>query len=283
MPPTLLEALSLETLEMNLFRGRSRLLEGLPRIFGGQVVAQALLAAYATVEGRLCHSLHGYFLRPGDPSIPIVFEVDRARDGGSFTVRRVTAVQRGRQIFNMAASFQTPDIGLEHQSLVPPTASWQDTGKAKLNRMDPETWPLEFRPVERGSPDGPIDRSHARIWLRVTDPVPADPRLQQVALAYASDATMLSTSLGSHGLDAAETQCASLDHALWFHRPIDVGGWHLFDQVSPSTSGGRGLNLAQIFSADGALVATCTQEGLIRPKRTLAQAPVDTAAARALV
>ena len=269
MPPTFLEAISLETLEANLFRGSTPQAEQFQRIYGGQVIAQALLAAYATVEGRLCHSLHCYFIRPGDPSIPIIYEVDRSRDGGSFTVRRVIAVQRGQQILNLAASFQAPERGLEHQLAVATVPPWQEVvARARLHKEDPGNWPLEFRPVDDPAiRDKPLRRSpDQKVWLRVTDAVPADPRLQQVALAYASDTLMLSTSIRPHGVDWGELQSASLDHAMWFHRPINANAWHLFDQVSPSASGGRGMNLAYVYSDDGTLVATCAQEGLIRRK-----------------
>lgn len=264
--PTLIENLSLERLEVNLFRGTTPNGEGRQRIYGGQVIAQSLLAAYETVEDRLCHSLHCYFIRPGDPSIPIIFEVDRSRDGGSFTTRRVIAVQKGRQIFNLAASFQAVEDGFEHQRDMPAAPGW-DVMPPDPEQDDPDAYPLEIRRMDgRPGPGGGGLPGSARqqVWLRATDPLPADQRLQQVVLAYASDMTLLGTSLRPHGVHWSELQSASLDHAMWFHRPIDANAWHLFDQESPSASGGRGMNLGYLYHADGALVATCAQEGLMR-------------------
>ena len=272
MARTLLENIALEPLETNLFRGFTPNGEGRQRIYGGQVIAQSLLAAYETVEDRLCHSLHCYFIRPGDPSIPIIFEVDRSRDGGSFTTRRVIAVQRGRQIFNLAASFQAPEEGLEHQSPMPQTPGWTGVpSDAELHKDDddPDAWHLEVRRVDghSGRGDGTPRSSTQQVWIRATDPVPDDQRMQQVVLAYASDWTLLGTSLRPHGVHWDQLQSASLDHAMWFHRPIDANAWHLFDQLSPSTSGGRGMNLGYLYNADGSLVATCAQEGLMRMRK----------------
>jgi acyl-CoA thioesterase-2 len=263
----LLDNLALEPLETNLFRGRTPAAERRSRIYGGQVIAQALLAAYETVEDRLCHSLHCYFIRPGDPSIPIIFEVDRARDGGSFTTRRVIAVQKGRQIFNLAASFQAPEEGLEHQSPMPQAPAWSDAPVDEDD--DPDVRPLEIRRADGRSGHGEAKSRSAQqqVWIRARDPVPDDQRLQQVVLAYASDMTLLGTSLRPHGVHWDQLQSASLDHAMWFHRPINANAWHLFDQNSPSTSGGRGMNLGYLYDAGGALVATCAQEGLMRMRK----------------
>lgn len=261
---TLIENLSLERLEVNLFRGLTPGGEGRRRIYGGQVIAQALLAAYETVEERLCHSLHCYFMRPGDPSIPIVFEVDRARDGGSFTTRRVIAVQKGKQIFNLAASFQAVEEGFEHQRPMPPAPGWEGA-PLDSDSDDPDAEPLEIRRVDPRSGQGdPPAEPRQQVWMRAREPLPADQRLHQVVLAYASDMTLLGTSLRPHGVHWSELQSASLDHAMWFHRPIDANAWHLFDQESPSASGGRGMNFGYLYEPSGALVATCAQEGLMR-------------------
>ncbi|MBL8556939.1 MAG: acyl-CoA thioesterase II [Phenylobacterium sp.] len=282
---TLCETLKLERLEVNLFRGTTPDEEGRQRIYGGQVIAQSLLAAYETVEARVCHSLHCYFIRPGDPNIPIVFEVDRSRDGGSFTTRRVIAVQHGQQIFNLAASFQNEEDGFEHQSDMPAAPHWDTveddivsaarrlkdappTARAWLDRPQP----IEMRSVG-GEPDEvKPDRLPARqqVWFRARDTIPADPRMHQVILAYASDMSLLGTAIRPHavGWQTPGMQTASLDHAMWFHRPTDFNEWHLYDQESPSASGGRGFNLGYIYRAsDGALVASCAQEGLMRQRK----------------
>lgn len=261
-PRTLIEKLSLERLEVNLFRGTTPDGEGRQRIYGGQVIAQSLLAAYETVEDRLCHSLHCYFIRPGDPKIPIVFEVDRSRDGGSFTTRRVIAVQHGRQIFNLAASFQAPEEGFEHQRPMPAARSWEGA-PLDSDADDPDAEPLEIRRLD-GPNDQGVSEPRQQVWMRARDPLPADQRLQQVVLAYASDMTLLGTSLRPHGVHWSQLQSASLDHAMWFHRPIDANAWHLFDQESPSASGGRGMNFGYLYDPEGRLVATCAQEGLMR-------------------
>jgi acyl-CoA thioesterase-2 len=244
------------------------------------VIAQSLMAAYETVEARICHSLHCYFIRPGDPSIPIIFEVDRSRDGGSFTTRRVIAVQKGRQIFNLAASFQQAESGLEHQAPMPEAPDWASVPTDAERRRaegaapepeddDPDADPLEIRRVGGRSGTSEPDTRDARqqVWIRAKDPLPAEQRLQQVVLAYLSDMTLLGTALRPHGVSWEDLQSASLDHAMWFHRPIDANGWHLFSQDSPSASGGRGMNLGYLFDARGALVATCAQEGLMRLRK----------------
>lgn len=279
---TLVETLGLEQLEVNLFRGRTPEEESRMRIFGGQVIAQSLLAAYATVEDRLCHSLHCYFIRPGDPNIPIIFEVDRSRDGGSFTTRRVIAVQHGKQIFNLAASFQVEEGGLDHQADMPQAPEWSDVRndleaeREALKDAPPEqkAWldrphPIELRTVggrEHGR--SPTKREPTQqVWFRAKDPIVGDQKMHQVIMAYASDMSLLGTSLRPHGVNwhTPGMQTASLDHAMWFHRPTDFNEWHLYQQESPSGSGGRGFNLGQIYRAsDGALVASCAQEGLMR-------------------
>jgi acyl-CoA thioesterase-2 len=281
---SLLEILRLEPVEVNLFRGftpapgfvRSR-------IFGGQVIAQALLAAYRTVEGRVCHSLHAYFLRPGDPSIPVLYEVERARDGKSFATRRVIAIQHGEQIFNLSASFQIPEAGLEHQATMPSVPRAEDLDeqieqrKAAAALLPKEVGeslvrerPIEIRPVD---PAGLLDSAPLapvqRAWFRAREAIGDDIALQQAVLAYASDMMLLSTSLLPHAISWTDPkmQMASLDHTLWFHRPSDLSQWHLYDRDSPSASGARGFNRGEIYRHDGMLIASACQEGLIRLRR----------------
>ncbi len=285
---TLVETLKLERLEVNLFRGTTPEEESRERIYGGQVIAQSLLAAYQTVEERVCHSLHCYFIRPGDPNIPIIFEVDRSRDGGSFTTRRVIAVQHGQQIFNLAASFQAPEEGLEHQAPMPDAPRWdavEDDIEARRRELagapaEVRAWldrpqPIEMRTAGgRSFMGGEAQEPVQQVWFRAKDTIGGDPYMHQVILAYASDMSLLGTSVRPHGVGwgpQGGLMMASLDHAMWFHRPTDFNEWHLYHQVSPSASGGRGFNLGEIYRAsDGALVASCAQEGLMRvrkPKR----------------
>jgi acyl-CoA thioesterase-2 len=286
---TLIETLGLERLEVNLFRGTTPDAEQRQRIYGGQVIAQSLLAAYETVEDRVCHSLHCYFIRPGDPSIPIVFEVDRSRDGGSFTTRRVIAVQHGQQIFNLAASFQTDEKGYEHQSDMPHAPAPDEVegdaeGRKRIAEMTPpndldgeEDWIDRHQPIEMKTVGGRFDEIAPKpgervqqVWFRAKDPIGGDPRLNQVVMAYASDMSLLGTSIRPHGVSwrTPGFQAASLDHAMWFHRPTDFNQWHLYQQESPSAAGGRGFNLGYIYRAsDGVLVASCAQEGLMRLRK----------------
>jgi acyl-CoA thioesterase-2 len=280
---TLVETLQLERLEVNLFRGRTP--EGRSgRIYGGQVIAQSLLAAYETVDSRVCHSLHCYFIRPGDPKVPIIFEVDRARDGGSFTTRRVIAVQHGQQIFNLAASFQAQEQGFEHQADMPDVPApaglrdeWAEelerlkaAGEAEIDWMD-KVRPIEIRNVDPRN-DGPAPEPrepHQRLWFRARTPVGDDPRLHQVVMAYASDMSLLGTAVRPHGVNwrTPGFQSASLDHAMWFHHPTNFEQWHLYVQDSPSASGGRGFNRGAIYREDGTLVASAAQEGLMRMRK----------------
>ncbi len=274
MSNELVDILSLEALDLDLFRGFTPPDDRNRRIYGGQVVAQALSAAYRTIEGRICHSLHSYFIRPGDPKIPILFQVDRARDGGSFSVRRVVAIQAGKQIFNLAASFQVPETGFEHQLQMPPPPKPEGLKNEEELRAEaglaPESrriWPVEVRPCAP-VPHGfvgklpPIDM----CWFRARQSVGEETWVNQCALAYASDMTLLDASLRPHEVswDSGRLQVASLDHALWFHHPSDFSKWHLYVQDSPSASGGRGFNRGSIFTEDGRLVASATQEALIR-------------------
>ncbi|ADZ68550.1 acyl-CoA thioesterase II [Polymorphum gilvum] len=280
---SLLSILDLEQLEHNLFRGRSPQV-GWQRVYGGQVIGQALVAASRTViEDRHIHSLHGYFLRPGDPSVPIVYDVDRIRDGGSFTTRRVVAIQHGQAIFSMSASFQTGEDGLEHQAEMPSVPMPEDLPseqdlKEKFLKVAPENvrayWERE-RPIELR----PVDLTHyfstktlepsQHVWVRATSALPDDKRIHRCVLAYASDMTLLDTSLFPHGKSvfSPDIQAASLDHAMWFHRPFRADDWLLYTTDSPSSSGGRGINRGMLFSRDGRLIATTAQEGLIRVRR----------------
>jgi len=278
---TLLSILDLEPLEYNLFRGLSPQV-GWQRVFGGQVIGQALVAAARTVEGRGAHSLHGYFMRPGDPSIPIIYEVDRIRDGRSFATRRVVATQHGKAIFSMSASFQLDEDGLDHQlamPVVPPPEELPSESelKALIIESAPEPikryWqrerPLELRPVDfrhyvSREPLEPVQQ----VWIRATGKLPDDPDIHRSVLAYASDMTLLDTALYPHGRSVfdRDMQAASLDHALWFHRPFRVDDWLLYNEDSPSASGGRGFSRGSLFSRDGMLVASVAQEGLIRPR-----------------
>jgi len=276
----LVETLALEPIEMNLFRGAS-VEGGGPRVFGGHVIAQALLAAYETVETRVCHSIHCYFIRPGDPKVPILYEVDRARDGGSFTTRRVTAIQHGEQIFNLAGSFQGVEQGFEHQAEMPavpgpeglPDSFEQfkamlETMPEAARRMMGRPRPIEQRQVD---PRGPTDKVApiCRNWIRARAEIGADQHLHQAILAYASDMGLLETGMRPHGVtwQTPGLQSASLDHAIWFHRPSNFNDWHLYAQDSPSASGARGFIRGQIFSKDGTLVASIAQEGLLRQRQ----------------
>ena len=283
----LLRLLDLERLERDLYRGVSPS-TGWQRVFGGQVIGQALVAAQRTVqpgEGepeRPVHSLHGYFLRPGDPSVPIIYEVDRIRDGGSFTTRRVMAIQHGEAIFSMSASFHVREEGLEFQMAMPAKADPEtllsetelrdrfidaapDNVKAYWSRQRP----IELRATsfEHYISDRKLPPEQ-HVWVRATGPVPQDQALQAAVLAYASDMTLLDTALYPHGRKVfdRDLQTASLDHSMWFHRPIDVNEWLLFAQDTPSTHGGRGFTRGSLYARDGTLVASCTQEGLIRPR-----------------
>ncbi len=274
----LLRLLELERLELNLFRGESHDI-GAPQVFGGQVLGQALVAASATVEARAVHSLHAYFLRRGDFNAPIVYEVDRSRDGGSFSSRRVVAIQHGQQIFHMSASFQTPQEGLEHQvpaPVVPPPESLPDHMTALRKRLDslpPErrrVWsrerPWEFRLVEP-LPDDPQPPGAVRhVWFRLIDRCPDDPILHRCLLAYLSDFQLLETALLPHGVSHFDGRLtmASIDHAMWFHRPARVDDWLLYVLSSASASGSRGFAAGRIYDRAGALVASVAQEGLMR-------------------
>jgi acyl-CoA thioesterase-2 len=281
----LLAILDLEPLERNLFRGRSPQV-GWQRVFGGQVIGQALVAACRTVEGRSPHSLHAYFLLPGDPKVPIIYEVDRIRDGRSFTTRRVVAIQHGQAIFSMSASFHAEEPGFEHAVPMPDVPFPEDLPdehgikNTVMPRMpDPvrayfeRERPIELKPVEFERYTSREPREPAfNVWIRATGRLPDDPAIHQCILAYASDMTLLDSSLIAHGRTVFERsiQAASLDHALWFHRPFRADDWLLYHQDSPSAAGARGFSRGLIFTRDGRLVASVAQEGLIRDRADLA-------------
>ena len=277
----LLDLLDLEQIEVNLFRGVSPK-DGRQRVFGGQVLGQALVAAARTVEdtARTAHSLHGYFLRPGDTSMPILYKVDRIRDGRSFTTRRVVAIQKGRAIFNMSASFQVAEQGLEHQFDMPAVRAPEDCLTEKQMREkfasdmppDVQDWPerpqpIEMRFVEYFNEFNPGKLPpYQNTWIRTIDTMPDDERLNQCLLAYASDMTLLDTCYRPHGMNWHDDhfQVASLDHAMWFHKPFKTDTWLLYAQDSPSSSGARGLSRGTFYTSSGELVASVAQEGLIR-------------------
>ena len=276
----LLALLDLEKIEDNIFRGVSPP-EPVQRVFGGQVLAQALVAATRTVDpARPCHSFHAYFLRAGDPAVPILYEVDRSRDGASFTARRVVAIQHGVPIFTLAASFQRVEAGFEHQSqmpVAPPPETLEDDQQVLLR--DPglsdgmRAWVGRERAFEtrsvlgRGIGDRPARPALDHIWLKTRGPLPDDPAIHRALLAFVSDMSLLDTALLPHGKSIfSDVKVASLDHAMWFHRPFRADDWLLYVHDSPSASGARGFNRGAIYTRDGVLVASVAQEGLIRPR-----------------
>jgi acyl-CoA thioesterase II len=285
VPQTLeeiVDLLDLEPIEDNLFRGRQPK-TSMQRVFGGQVAAQALRATYKTVPAdRSAHSLHAYFLRGGDPSTPIIYDVERIRDGRSFTTRRVVARQHGTGIFYLTASFQVHEDGFDHQDRMPEVPAAEDcptmadmyqqrTGRESAA----EGWQAEWAALDvRHAGDSGFTKllaaderpAQSRLWFRAAGKLGDDQVLNQCVLAYASDLTLLGASLVPHGtmIGSPRIQAASLDHAMWFHRPFRVDEWLLYDQVSPSASGARGFSMGKVFTADGRLVASVSQEGLIR-------------------
>ena len=279
----LLAILDLERLEVNLFRGRSPQV-GWQRVFGGQVIGQALVAACRTVDvaGRPPHSLHAYFLLPGDPKVPIIYEVDRIRDGKSFTTRRVVAIQHGEAIFTMAVSFHRDEPGMSHQARMPEVVKPEQLpNEAEIKERvlplmpDPvrryyeRERPIELRPIEYGRYLGkPTTDGRFHVWIRATAKLPDEPAIHQCVLAYASDMLLLDSALIPHGRTVFEKtlMAASLDHALWFHRPFRADEWLLYAHDSPNLAGSRGFSRGLIFARDGTLVASVAQEGLLRER-----------------
>jgi acyl-CoA thioesterase-2 len=279
----LISILDLEALEVNMFRGRSPTTRW-QRVFGGQVIGQALVASCRTVEGRMPHSLHCYFILPGDPQIPIIYEVERLRDGRSYATRRVTAIQHGQAIFSMMVSFHSEEAGsFDHQDAMPTVPQPDELSPEELmkaphmegmpefiRRYYASDRPIELRPVEfqryfgEKIPDGRIN-----IWIRTAAKLPDDPALHLCALAYASDFSLLDSVMSRYGrtLFDGRVMAASLDHAMWFHRPFRADEWLLYSQDSPSAQGGRGLARGSIFKPDGTLVASVAQEGSLRERR----------------
>jgi acyl-CoA thioesterase-2 len=279
----LLKLLDIERIELDLFRGQSPDERASQRVFGGQVIAQALVAAYRTVEDRRCHSLHAYFIRPGDPKVPIIYQVDHSRDGRSFTTRRVVAIQHGKQIFNMAASFHVDEDGWNHQHDMPKTESPDGLEAVRDQRVKiADKLPAGMRddftreraieirhvaPLDMLKPEKASDVNH--LWFRVAQPITDDPALHHCLLAYASDMALLGSGNRRHGVSwlTGDVMSASLDHAMWFHAPIKFDEWHLYTMDSPYAGGARSFNRGAVFDASGIMVASVAQEGLMRPKK----------------
>ena len=279
---TLLDLLDLEVLEADLFRGHGPK-SSRPRVFGGHVIGQALVAASRTVKDRLPHSLHAYFMRPGDPSVPIIYDVDLLRDGRSFATRNVVARQHGRPIYQMAVSFMVKEGHFDHQTVMPDVPLPEELPNEYQRRKGlvhllPETdherflseRSIEIRPID--APDPPTHdpgEPLRRYWARTLQPLPSEFTEHESVLAYASDMTIAETALAPHGQTwySDEIVTASLDHSMWFHREFRADEWLLFDQWAPSAMGGRGLNFGNIFTEDGRLVASMSQEGMMRRRR----------------
>src|SRR5690606_15248074 len=290
MVQDLIGLLQVEQLELNLFRGVSADI-GSPNVFGGQVLGQALAAASRTVEGRSVHSLHAYFLRPGDKNAPIVYDVDRIRDGKSFTTRRVVAIQHGRPIFNTSISFQVEEDGVEHQDEMPDVPgpeglkSEREVRESFLHHLPEKAHArflrqraIELREVETIDPLKPVpDPAQFKCWLRADERLPDDPVLHRSMLAYTSDFNLLQAAMIPHAMTFVQRDLhiASLDHAMWFHRDFRMDDWLLYVTDSPSTSNSRGLCRGKVFTRDGRLVASTVQEGLIRraPPAPASEAP----------
>ncbi|MEN8182554.1 MAG: acyl-CoA thioesterase II [Myxococcota bacterium] len=278
----LLDLLDLEEIELNIFRGQNESTRQ-GRLFGGQVAAQALVAAGRTTAGLPAHSLHGYFLRPGDPSVPVLYSVDRIRDGRSFTTRRVVALQRGKAIFNTSISFHEPELSYEHQIAMPKAPdpetvpTWAERVQEMIDRIPEEArnWAPRPRPVDLRHVELPTylggEPSHGTslVWIRVPRELADDALLHQALLTYASDYSLLDNVVRPHGRkgELGPLMMASLDHAVWFHRPLRVDEWLLYVQDSPVASGARGFARGTIFTRAGELVASVAQEGLMRPAR----------------
>jgi acyl-CoA thioesterase-2 len=275
----LLDLLDLENIDADLFRGGQPDSER-ARVYGGQVAAQALIAGVRTADPAYhVHSLHSYFLLPGDYAVPIVYDVERIRDGRSFLTRRVVARQHGRPIYYQTLNFQRVEEGFEHQDAMPevePPEEGMDLvevmrkgGNSEADALGKEWGALDVRWLGNsrcGLDPDPLHPSQARMWIRLKDRLPEDPVVHTAAFTYASDVTLLGASLAAHPVNPARTQIASLDHAIWFHRPFRADEWWLYDQTSPFAGGARGLAIGRVFTRDGVLVATVAQEGLIRPR-----------------
>lgn len=279
----LIQILDLELVEQDIYRGKSPQV-GWQRVFGGLVIAQALVAATRTVDpARRVHSLHAYFLREGDPSVPILYEVDRIRDGRSFTTRRVVAKQHGKPIFSLSCSCQRPETGLHHQLAMPSVPNPEDLPNeselkqqflslmpASVRKYWERERPIELRPVDPTRYVARIPQEPRQyVWIRAAGSLPDDPAVHEAVLAYASDMTLLDTAFIAHGKSVfdADVQAASIDHALWFHDAFRADEWLLYAQESPFTGGARGFARGQIWSQDGRLIASVAQEGLLRQRR----------------
>ena len=277
----LIKLMDLEKLEVNLYRGQSENIGG-PRVFGGQVIGQALAAAVRTVEEkRLVHSLHAYFLRPGDMEHPIIYDVERTRDGGSFTTRRVVAIQKGEPIFDMALSFQKKEKGPSHQiDMMDIPGPDECTSELEVRKKMIDKVPEKFRdfflrerPIEirnlpgEGMFETPKKKPpYSHVWMKAVGKLPTDERIHQALLLYVSDMGLLGTAVNPHGMNfmSKKFQGASLDHAMWFHRPFRADEWMLYSTDSPSASNARGFNRGSVYTEDGTLVASAVQEGLMR-------------------
>lgn len=269
----IVKSLDLEELDLNLYRGYPTYWEQV-RLFGGTVAAQALSAAYKTVDEVDVHSLHSYFLLGGDPSIPVIYEVDRIRDGRSFTTRRVVARQRGRAIYNLAASFHKRESGFDHQQQSPSCSGPDEFPTPEDIGLDPrELFPHEWQtkgvPIELRLEIGPAQWKPGalgrQMWMRINGDFAQNERMNNIMLTYMSDLPLLGTAVRTHTVDSADVMGASLDHTMWFHRPVVANEWLLYDMRSPSAAGARGFNLGHFYDQAGILVASSAQEGLIRP------------------
>lgn len=276
----LVRLLDIETLDVDLHRG-SQPVTSRKRVYGGQVAAQALIAALRSVEeGYRVHSLHSYFLLAGDYGVPIVYAVERIRDGRSFLTRRVEARQHGRVIYYQTVSFHRQEDGFDHQDQMPVTPGpeagadmldlMRRAGNTEVDSLDNEWGAMEMRFLgssEHGLERDPAHPAQSRMWMRVRGELPADPTVHLAMFTFASDVSLLGASLAAHPVLPTQVMMASLDHTIWFHRPFKVDAWWLYDQWSPSAQGGRGLSIGRVFTPDGVLVATVAQEGIIRPRR----------------
>jgi len=276
----LVEVLELEKIDEDLFRGAASPNDR-GRAFGGHVAAQSLVAAIRTAgEGFTVHSMHSYFLLPGDPMHPIVYDVQRIRDGRSFQTRRVSARQHGREIYYLTANFQLHEEGYEHQDVMPAALPADEgidmrTLMAKGRTAESEALAREWAAVDirivgnslYGLEPDPARPAQQRVWLKIADRLPDDPNIHLAAFTWASDVSLLGAAMAAHTLDTSRVQMASLDHTIWFHRPFRADEWWLYDQESPSAENGRGLSLGRVFASDGRLVATVAQQGIIRPPR----------------